>query len=144
MVTVTNRCLLSLQRALNALDGRHVVEELMTSSGQLAKQQVVVPYAFSGATRMRLGKAMAAVNEALDVLAARELEIRRGLVPDGVPDGDTPEDRSTRTLFESTLQAAYDETVELDVPRFSIEALNLDVNPLPISVISLLSPFLLD
>lgn len=110
-----------LQTALNHLDGQRVVEEV-TADGAQVRIPVFRPYEFTAESRLRFGRILGALNALADELAD---------LCNTVKDGD-----------DARWQAILDEEVDLDAEPFSASRLNLDTNPIPVSVISLLAPLL--
>lgn len=147
-ITVKSRSILGMQVALNKLDGYNVVEEVAhpQDPDQTVKMLVRKPYKFDGNVRRGLGRCLAAVNGAADDLADEQARLEaEHAVADTVPDSERARvEGESRTRINEAMQEYLDGTYELTCDPVSVTGLHLDENPVPVSVLSLIDPFLKD
>lgn len=122
-----------LNAALSSLDGyQRVIKDEATKTEKV----VFVPYSFSGKTRWNLGKAITITKRAADDLN----KVKDDLIRE-ISGGDriAPEDHASVTAFNLKWIEVLQTQEEVPILSLTLDELNLDVNPIPSSVLSVLS-----
>lgn len=147
-IKVKYRSILGMQTALNKLDGHNVIEEVAhpQDPDRTVKMLVRKPYEFDGNVRRSLGRCLAAVNAAANAIADEQArQEKEHTVPTSVPEADRPEhERIAKQRVQDALQTFLDGDCELECDPIVGTGLRLNENPIPVSVLSLIDPFLKD
>lgn len=135
-VSIPNRDIVNLFKALNSLDGRPEPVNLRTREGGEEVQLILVPYSFSGKARLALARWLTAVKAANDVLVqAHDSLVREFGSAEGV-------DPLRVGEFRAEWDKALDESSEFSLPLVQIEDLKPEENKIPVSLLAVLSPVL--
>ena len=144
-IKVKYRAVAGLMRALNALDGHTVIEEVSNPQDpeRVVRMPVNKPYVFSGETRKDIGRCLAEVNRAANEIADEEARLRREHEID--PDNVTEEaEVKANAAITKGMQAFLDSDCTLNCTPVPSNWLNLNENHIPISVLSLIDCFIKD
>ncbi len=122
-----------LRHALQALEGR---EKAVETKGHT--QVILTPFKFSGKTRLKIARALRALEMAFEEYDAARIGLVRELAggEDKVPEGKLPE-------FNHRHEELLRETTDVPLTPFTEAELNLDENDLPHGALAVLLEHLL-
>ncbi len=137
-ISVKNRDILNLLKALSALDGRPTPVTVKDKDREVT-QIVIKPYSFSGTARLAMARALVAVKDVNDALS----RTHDGLVKQFADPADpTQVSDANMQAFTDEWEKVLDAAVVLKFARISCTELRVEENQLPVSVLAALDPLL--
>lgn len=136
-IVIKNSELLSLLKALSALDGHPEAVTLKDASGREHQQLVMKPYRFGGTVRLTLVRWLTEVKKANDVLGSVHDALVRQFSAGGLSDQVAPENMPE---FTKDWEKVLDGERSFDLPQIPIGDLMAEQNQLPLTVLAILQP----
>jgi len=126
---ISNRGILELRQALIALDGLPTPTSLENRNAQT----YLKPYDFTGTVRFRIGKTLNALKPIAEAIEKAGDAVTRKYAVDNIIPGPMV------SAYTTERTELMDVENEIDIPKLTEADLKLDVNPIPGSVLSILS-----